>query len=125
MGLRQCADSLDDNRPFCYLTGEREKIGAERCNDILLSHFIGMEAEQFEGDDSQRLDALNHFWLGIPGAPVPFVDMDYAYHWLYHHLVEYKPFCEMFRLCRGTAVSLQELADSIFPEGEKRMRFMQ
>lgn len=120
--VRDFANALtasDDNHPFCYLTGEKEKLGAERCNDLPLSHFVGMEAEPFEGDDPQRLDALNHFWSGIPGTPAPFVDVDYAYHWLYDHLVEYKPFCEMLQLCRGTAVSLQELADSIFPEGEK------
>lgn len=120
--VREFANALtasDDNHPFCYLTGEKEDIGAGRCNDLPLSHFVGMEAEPFEGTDTQRLDALNHFWCGIPGAPVPFMDVDCAYHWLYDHLVAYKPFCEMFQLCRGTAVSLQELADSIFPEGEK------
>lgn len=120
--VREFANALtasDDNHPFCYLTGEKEDIGAGRCNDLPLSHFVGMEAEPFEGKDTQRLDALNHFWCGIPGAPVPFMDVDCAYHWLYDHLVAYKPFCEMFQLCRGTAVSLQELADSIFPEGEK------
>lgn len=119
--VRDFANALtasDDNHSFCYLTGEKEKFGAERCNDLPLSHFIGIEAEPFEGDDTQRLDALNHFWSGIPGAPAPFMDVDCACHWLYDHLVAYKPFCEMFQLCRGTAASLQELADSIFPEGE-------
>ena len=93
--VRDFANALtasDDNHSFCYLTGEKEKLDAKRCNDLPLSHFVGMEAEPFEGDDTQRLDALNHFWSGIPGAPAPFMNVDCACHWLYDHLVAYKPF---------------------------------
>ena len=35
---------------------------------------------------------------------------------MYERLADYLEFAELFQACRGTAVSLQELADMIFPE---------
>lgn len=60
--------------------------------------------------------ALNRFWTGIANSAAPFSSSEDAYQWLYDHLVDYVPFCEMFKRCRGTAASLQELAESIFPD---------
>lgn len=120
--VRDFANALtasDDNHAFRYLIGEKEPLSSEHCCDLPLSCFMGVEAELFEGDDNQRLDALNHFWGGISGAPTSFTDLESAYYWLYDYLADYRPFCEMFQFCRGTAVSLQELATSIFPESKK------
>ena len=62
--------------------------------------------------------ALNKFWEGIIDSPAPFSTDNSAYQWLYDHLVDYVPFRELFKLCRGTTASLQELAQSIFPGAE-------
>jgi len=106
----------DDMHPFCYLTGEREEIGSGSAVHIPFSKFKESIPDAFEGDDPERLMALNGFWTGIANSPAPFVSSEDAYQWLYDHLVDYVPFCQMFKLCRGTAVSLQELAESIFPD---------
>ena len=106
----------DDMHPFCYLTGEREEIGSGSAVHIPFSKFKESIPDAFEGDDPERLMALNGFWTGIAHSPAPFVSSEDAYQWLYDHLVDYVPFCQMFKLCRGTAVSLQELAESIFPD---------
>ncbi len=71
-------------------------------------------AEEFESDEDARLHALNNFWNEIEGAPKHFSSPNEAYAWMYEHLIEYRPFAEMIRRCRGEAVSLKELATTIF-----------
>lgn len=104
----------DNIRPFVYLSGEREEIETTNTIDIPLAKFLRATPEQFEGDDPARLNAINMFWANVSGD-APFASSENAYQWLYDHLAEYTPFGLMFQLCRGTAVSLQELAEAIFP----------
>lgn len=106
----------DDMRQFCYLTGEKEQIGSGSEYEISFTKFRTARPEAFEGDDPDRLHALNEFWTGIKESAAPFSTSVEAYQWLYYHLVDYKPFCKLFELCRGTAISLQELAERIFPD---------
>lgn len=106
----------DDMHPFCYLTGEQEEIGSECALPVPFSKFSESSPDEFEGDEPERLEALNRFWADISNGAAPFDSYEEAYRWLYDHLADYVPFCEMFKFCRGTAVSLQELAESIFPE---------
>lgn len=105
----------DDMHQFCYLTGEREKIGNDKNFDIPFLRFIESVPDEFEGDDPDRLTALNRFWDGIDNCSAPFESSEDAYQWLYDHLVDYTSFRKMFEKCRGSAVSLQELAEFIFP----------
>lgn len=105
----------DDNHEFCYLTGEREELSSRGNLDISFDRFLTSQPEEFEGDDPDRLIALNRFWTGVSSCPAPFDSSETAYQWLYDHLTTYAPFCTLFMQCRGTAVSLQELADAIFP----------
>ena len=106
----------DDMHPFCYLTGEQEEIGSGSAFTIPFSKFNESLPDEFEGDNPKRLMALNRFWTGIANSAAPFSSSEDAYQWLYDHLIDYVPFCEMFKRCRGTAASLQELAESIFPD---------
>ena len=106
----------DDMHSFCYLTGEKEEIGTGNAFAIPFSRFVDFTPDEFEGGDPERLLALNRFWSEIENSEAPFCTSEAAYQWLYDHLVDYKPFCDMFKLCRGTAISLQELAGSIFAE---------
>ena len=105
----------DDLHPFCYLTGEREEIVSGNALDIPFSKFSESLPTLFEGDDPEKLIALNYFWSGIANSAAPFSSAEKAYQWLNDHLVDYTPFCELIKHCRGTAVSLQELATAIFP----------
>lgn len=106
----------DDSRHFCYLTGDKEQIGSGSVFDIPFSKFKTALPDAFEGDDPDRLDSLNEFWSGITNSNAPFESSAEAYQWLFRHLVDYKPFCLLFEMCRGKAISLQELAESIFPD---------
>lgn len=108
----------DDGHEFHYLAGQQEEIGSGRAYDISFDRFTKAHPESFEGDNAERLLALNKFWEGIIDSPAPFSTDNSAYQWLYDHLVDYVPFRELFKLCRGTTASLQELAQSIFPGAE-------
>lgn len=99
---------------FCYLTGERENISHKMKYIIPQDKFKGLKASDFEQHET-RFDALNKFWKGIENAP-HFNDLNDCYNWMYHNLVYYDVFYKLMNQCRGTAVSLSELAISIFPE---------
>lgn len=119
MAVRQFAQELtaaDEPTNFCFLTGKPEKIDGKMKYDIPLDRFLSCSVSEFEGTEEQRLAALNHFWGNVPGVTGPFPSAGSAYSWMYDNLVFYRPFYEMIRQCRGTAISLQELAKSIFSD---------
>ena len=107
--------AADQERKLCYLTGEREEIQGKLQYDIPFLKFEEAQAADFEGKEEKRLIALNKFWKDVEGAATPFGDLESAYMWMYHHLITFRPFYELIRLCRGNAVSLRELAITIFP----------
>ncbi len=105
----------DAPHSFCYLTGEREAVGGGGQREIPFHKFAAAQPEDFEGDQSKGCAALNNFWTGIENSPAPFASFEEARRWLYAHLADYAPFCAMFAMCRGEAVSLEELAERAFP----------
>lgn len=108
----------DDMHSFCYLVGEREDMGKGTGIDLDIDIFTRFLPSEFEGDELARLDALNRFWSEIGAGTSPFSSYELACQWMYEHLADYKPFRDMITLCRGTAVSLQELASEIFPKAD-------
>lgn len=101
---------------FCYLTGERRKISGQQKYDIPIKNFLQCRAEDFESDDDIKLEAINSFFKNIKNCSVPFENLPEACKWLYDNLAYYRPFNELMTICRGTAVSLEEIAKSIFKE---------
>ncbi|WP_303052173.1 DEAD/DEAH box helicase [uncultured Dialister sp.] len=110
--------AADDSSHICYLKGERAELKQTDVKDIPFSKFEEADVSCLE-DETKRLSAVNQFWQGVPGAPGSFSDLPAAYNWLYNHLLSYAPFYKMIEKCRGTAVSLDELAKDIFPAQEK------
>lgn len=109
----------DENTEFCILRGEREKIEDLGYLSIPYSRFLEAEANDFEEPDSKsQLDAINRFWNGISDK-APFAELESAFAWMYDNLVYYEPFCKLMQMCRGSAVSLNELAEQIFPSQTK------
>lgn len=105
----------DDNAEFCYLIGERENVSGRLLYDIPFEKLIRADPDSFE-NESTCLQALNEFWEDIDGFDTPFETLPDAYEWMYDRLVEYRPFHALITQCRGTAVSLSELASNVFPE---------
>lgn len=107
--------AADEEQKFCYLTGEHETTSGKEKYDIPFSKFSECDISSFEKDDSHRLSELNKFWAALPGSRVPFGSVKDAAEWMYDNVVAYKPFYSLLEKCRGTAVSLHELAQHIFP----------
>lgn len=106
--------AADSDEDFCFLTGERKDVSGQLKYDIAVAKILGCATNLLE-DEATRLTALNDFWGDIKGAKTPFVSLEDAYRWMYDNLVSYRPFYELIRACRGSAVSLGELAGAIFP----------
>ena len=109
----------DNDSDFCWLTGTPEVMVRKRDYDIPLTRFLSCMPDEFEKDDEARLDALNRFWSGIAGAETPFSSLETVSAWMYDRLTDYRPFFTLMKECRGTAVSLNELAERIFPDAQK------
>ena len=106
--------SSDDVSSFCFITGERENIDGLSTYDIPSNKFTECNPDLFEKEET-RLDSLNNFWHGVEKCDKDFSSLPDAYEWMYNNILSYKPFYDMIRMCRGTAVSLHELATAIFP----------
>mgnify|MGYP004457658543 CR=1 FL=1 len=107
----------EEDREFCYLTGEREQISEHMKYDIPFSKFESVHPENFEDtDDAKKLQALNEFWTGVEASQAPFECVEMVYEWMYDHLAEYRPFSKLIEKCRGTAVSIRELSEYIFED---------
>ncbi len=111
--------AADHTVEFCYLTGEREDTLNKGNYDIPFSKFENVEASDFEEKEEVRLTKLNQFWQKIDGTSAPFRNLESAYNWMYDNLITYQPFCKLIGLCQGNAVSLRELAVTIFPNIEE------
>lgn len=101
-----------------YLKGNRENIPEDGHLAILFQKFIDVDIDKL-GDETSRLQELIRFWKGIPDAPENFQTLDDAYHWMYDHLLRYAPFNRLISMCRGNAVSLNAIAENIFPNEDQ------
>lgn len=104
------------NTEFIYLTGERESIEGAQVFDIPFEKFRNSNPAEFEDKEEIRLSALNKFWENIEGCKGNFGTLSEAANWMYNHLIQYRPFFMLLKQTRGSAVSLSELAESIFPD---------
>ena len=100
---------------FCFLTGEQEKLQEGQKHEIPIS-----KLEQFQSmgqkTDEETLEALNHFWMMLPDPPAAFSTLCEAKSWMFEHLVHYRPFRILLESARGNAVSIEELAERVFPK---------
>lgn len=104
----------DAKTKFCYLTGERETIDGQLKYDIPVEIILKSNPNEFEDKDELRFSALLNFWRQTDGFDHSIVSLESLYNWMYENLVYYRPFHELIKYCRGNAVSLGELASSIF-----------
>lgn len=109
--------SASDGEGFCYLSGETKDL-PPAIMDIPAEHIASFQVSDLE--EGERLPSvLKDFWKGF-GPESDFSSSEHARIWLFEHLQEYRPFRELMHLCRGTAVSLHELASAIFPDRDPK-----
>lgn len=106
----------DINTQFCYLTGKREVIDGQLKYDIPTKHLLCADPSAFEDKEEVKFAALLSFWRQLEGFDHSIHSLEMIYNWMYDNLVYYRPFHELIKLCRGNAVSLDELSSSIFPD---------
>lgn len=109
----------DDSSQFVFLRGERENIDEMLKSDIPISKFDNVVISDIEENDNTRFMALKNFWKDIDGVPESFSTIDEVCDWMYDNIISYRPFYELIRSCRGNAVSLNELAEKIFPDADQ------
>ena len=117
--VMQFADELtasDKKNSFCYFTGEREALEGKLKYKIPSEIFLSLDPSQFEDKDDLKLSALLTFWNQLEGFDHSIKSLDAIYNWMYDNLINYRPFHELIKYCRGNAVSLGELSSSIFPD---------
>ncbi len=107
--------AADETVDFCFLTGDPEEIKSQLKYDIPFARFEDSDPSSFEEVEEVRFNALNTFWVGLEGVNNSFKSIDELYNWMYDHLIEYRPFHTLIAKCRGSAISLKELAAGIFP----------
>lgn len=108
--------AADKATAFRYLTGEIEPINGKLKYDIPTSLLLNADAGEFEDKDDIKLSALRKFWNEIDGFDKKLKSLDEICNWMYNNIIFYRPFHELIKQCRGNAVSLGELAGSIFPK---------
>ena len=105
----------DTETKFHYLTGEREVIDGKLKYDIPTEILLNTDPNEFENKDELKCSALLSFWHQIEGFDHNITSLEEIYNWMYNNLIYYRPFYELIKACRGNAVSLEELACTIFP----------
>lgn len=106
--------AANDNAEFTYLRGDKVKIAGKTKYDIDFSRFKIVDPSDIE-DNNKQLDSLKAFWKGIVGFDEGITDLEELKNWMYDNVINYRPFFELINSCRGSAVSLEELANNIFP----------
>ncbi len=109
--------AADSGADFLYLRGEREKISGMARYDIPIDKFDNYDVLGIENESRKQYEELRKFWSDL--TVEKFDSLQDICIWMYKNLVYYKPFQKLIQLCRGTAVSLDELAEEIFPDIEK------
>ena len=110
----------DASTAFRYLTGERESLKTSAKYDISPSLLLSTDTTDLEGKEDAKQNALLKFWRQVEGFDRSLTSLEQIVHWMYAHLADYRPFHALIQQCRGNAVSLGELAASIFPDLEQR-----
>lgn len=116
MKFANALTASDNVMPFCYLTGERERLDGQQKFDIPAELLLRSDPGQFEDKDEIKFSALLSFWQHVEGFDTAITSLETLCNWMYDNIIYYRPFHELIKYCRGNAVSLGELASGIFPE---------
>lgn len=113
--VREFAEELSagEGARFTYLTGDIETTTNVERYQFPFSRLEAVSPDDFEMPETREA-ALCSFWDGIPGFDRELSSEKAISRWMYAHLTEYEPFRQLLTLCRGTAVSLEELAAKVF-----------
>lgn len=99
------------DKDFCYLIGEKEDVISHDLKQISIQKFLEIDIASVENEET-RYNELRKFFDGFCDTNIK--NLDDIYQWMFDHLMEFTQFSTLFSLCRGTAVSLNEIGRTIF-----------
>ncbi|MCH3949588.1 MAG: DEAD/DEAH box helicase [Acidaminococcus sp.] len=108
--------TASESSEFVYITGDRKDSSKFASQEIPKEKFLAFDLEDFDSSEKNKFNALKTFWDGISGNHQSFTTLQDISSWMYDNLTTFKPFNKLLTLCRGSAVSLNELAQNIFPD---------
>lgn len=107
--------STDNPLSFEYLWGYPAELKADGKCGISAGVLASVNLNRIDESEVGRLQELNLLREKIAPATERWQTMTEASQWLYNHLLDYEPFMKLFQTCRGTAISIFQLAEEIFP----------
>lgn len=115
--VRQFAYDLTGKAGFKYLFGDPEKLDQTGSKEL---GYVDPSPELLEGlSGSEKVfDCLNYYWSKAATESILFKDFEHAREWMYDHITEYRQFSELISACRGSAISISDLAKKIYPDKE-------
>lgn len=108
------AHNLTGKNNFHYLVGEREVLNSTNTKPLVYVEPTAKIIERIEATET-CLEGLNDYWKNATNGEISFNDLKTAQVWLYDHLAQYEPFNKLISACRGSAVSIRDLAKDIYP----------
>jgi len=102
---------------FALIFGAKESLPEKGSLNLQAEFLAALDIDAFQGDDNTKCQAINDFTqkAAISTPTKPFATLSEAQAWLYDNLANYTQFLQLMNICRGTAVSLQEIASACFP----------
>lgn len=113
----------DPNHHFRVISGTRTRLSEENLVALCPEAFVEVNLADLEEDQDRRFETLQSFF-DAAGYSIPpdVATFEESQRWMGHELEKLEPFNKLFRLCRGTAVSLLELGNTIFPSLQREER---
>ncbi|MCK4258286.1 MAG: DEAD/DEAH box helicase [Halanaerobiales bacterium] len=112
------AQNKSENK-FDIIYGQQKEIEFKNSINLSASKLSSIEIDKFRGDEYQKFEAIKGFAKLFKVSEIEkWLKYEDAQNWLYNFLNKFKPMLSIMKVCRGHAVSYDELASRIFPEDE-------
>ncbi|WP_163468185.1 DEAD/DEAH box helicase [Fusobacterium sp. IOR10] len=111
-----------ENNNFEIIYGKQEKINEKEGKELDFTKLLDFDIDRFQMEDFKKLLAINDFIkLGDINVKESFSNYSQAQVFLYDYLNDLKPMKKIMKLCRGNAVSFEELIKNIFKDDNKEV----
>lgn len=108
-------DYLDN---VAVITGSQEIIDTRNSHQVSAAELADFNIDLLHGD--QKLEAIRQLGLicKLNVQDCDFTKEKDVENWLYIELVKIEPLLQIMKLCRGNAISFNELATQVFPDAD-------
>ena len=109
--------SDDEDHRFHEIFGIRTELRERGLVAMRSEAFASVDLAALEEDDEKKFSALRELFSSV-GYPIPsdVSSFEESQRWMGEELENLEPFNKLFRLCRGSASSLLEIGERIFPD---------